>query len=54
MIISLGELELLVLPRSIRWRDTAPAELADPAPLSGGGHRRGRGAAQRSGDPDGV
>ena len=30
------------------------AELADPAPLSGGGHRRGRGASQRSGDPDGV
>ena len=30
------------------------AKLANPAPLPGGGHWRGRGATQRSGDPDGV
>ncbi len=45
MTISLGELELLlvVAPQHPLARHRAPL-LANPAPLPGGGHWRGRGA----------
>jgi DNA-binding transcriptional LysR family regulator len=53
--LPLGELELLlVVSPASAGATPRSAELANPAPLPGGGHRRGRGAAQRSGDPDGV
>ncbi len=53
--LPLGELELLlVVAPASAGATPRTVELANPAPLPGGGHRRGRGATQRSGDPDGV